>query len=126
VLLAALVGTLRIALSQPDQSATTRTTSRRAPQPRRAASPPVSAPAPARARGRAERSADPRTGRSPVPVTMSGPAPAGFQWMDATPAPRIRAGFALVVILAVLGALLAVAVAGVVIGAAFAIQGAVA
>ncbi|HVF14481.1 MAG TPA: hypothetical protein VM942_07775 [Acidimicrobiales bacterium] len=46
---------------------------------------------------------------------IAAPAPAGFQWMDATPAPKVRTGFALVVILAFLGALLATAVAGLVV-----------
>jgi len=56
---------------------------------------------------------------------MTAPAPAGFQWTDAVPAPRVRAGFALVVVLAVVGALLAVAIAGLVIGAAVALQGSI-
>jgi len=50
-------------------------------------------------------------------------APAGFRWMDATPAPKVRSGFALVVILAVLGALLAMAVAGLVVGVTVVVQG---
>jgi hypothetical protein len=54
---------------------------------------------------------------------MTPAMPAGFQWIDAAPAPKVRAGFALVVVLAVVGAVLAVAVAGLVIGAAKALQG---
>jgi hypothetical protein len=58
-----------------------------------------------------------------VGAPMRAPMPAGFQWMDAVPAPKMRSGFALVVILAFLGALLAMAVAGLVAGIAVAVQG---
>ena len=67
-----------------------------------------------------------RRSRSPVPSIMAPAMPAGFQWIDATPVPKIRSGFVLVVILAMLGALLAMAVAALVIGIAVAIQGTVA
>jgi hypothetical protein len=110
VLLAAIVGTLWIAMSQPDQTATTDNQSPRAQKPSREAP---------------KRSSDAGGRASPAPVMMT-PMPAGFRWMDATPVPRARAGFALVVILAVVGALLAMAVAGLVVAAAAAVQGAVA
>ncbi len=158
MLLVALVGTLRIALSQPDQTATTKTRSRRAPDPAGAAdvthvAAAVAAPeievtpvpdAPGSVEGGAQATDEvpdaataPSSSAAPTPDRRSGRrrpasmpgligvAPAGFQWMEAGPAPRARAGFALVVILAVLGALLAVAVAGLVVGAAVAVQGAV-
>jgi hypothetical protein len=114
VVLAAIVGTLWIALSQPDQTAldqtaTTKRSSRRAPDPERGPSADKSPERSVRPRGR------------PSPAMMTPAVPAGFHWMDAVPAPKFRAGFALVVILGVLGALLAVAVAGVVVGAAAAV-----
>ena len=109
VVLVAIVATLRIALSQLDQTATTESPS--PPRPRSAGGRPTWG-----------RSAWPaRRGPLPVPV-MATPVPAGFQWIDAAPAPKVRAGFALVVILAFLGALLAMAVAGLVVGAAVAVQ----
>ncbi len=123
VVLVATIAVLRIALSQHDQTATAPTRTRRAPDPGPGPEPAVAQQAPTRpapaqpAPDRAD-----RRGRSPAPVVMTG-APAGFNWTDATPIPRIRSGFALIVILAVIGALLAMAVAGLVAGATVVFKG---
>jgi len=116
VVLVAIVATVRIAISQPDQPATAKTRSRRAPDPGTATS---TVPGPATG---AARSAGGRAGPA-SPVIVTTPMPAGFRWTDATPAPKVRSGFALVVILAFLGALLAMAVAGLVAALAVAVQG---
>ncbi len=111
MVLVAIIATIRIALSQsdqPDQTATTKTQSDRTPSPEGAR--------PARAPDHARR-------RAPSPVPMTPALPAGFQWVEAGPVPRFRAGFALVVVLAVVGALLAVAVAAVVVAASVAVRG---
>ncbi len=97
MVLVAIIGTLRIALHQPDQTATTNDESRRTPRPAGAGSP--------------------RVTMTPAPTV-----PAGFQWMEAGPVPRVRSGLALVMILAAVGALLAVAVAGLVVALATAAQ----
>jgi hypothetical protein len=120
VLLAAIIATLRVALSQPDQTATAKTQSRRGRP-----DPVPGLPRVERA-AEAPRSAEPRGRSAPVPVMMTPATPAGFQWIDATPAPRVRSGFALIIMLAVLGALLAIAVAGLVMGIVVAVQGAIA
>ncbi len=109
MVLVAIVATLRIALSQLDQTATAESPPRRDPDP--PAVPDL---------GSFGLAGPART--VPVPMVMATPVPAGFQWIDAAPAPKVRAGFALVVILAFLGALLAMAVAGLVVGAAVAVQ----
>jgi len=106
VVLVAIIGTLRIALHQPDQTATPTPESSRTPAPARRTGP-ASSPAPSSA---------------PSSATMTPAMPAGFQWDEAGPVPRFRSGFALVVILAVVGALLAVVVAGVVLAAAAAVR----
>ena len=108
MVLVAIVATLRIALSQLDQTATAESPPRRDPDP--PAVPDL---------GSFGLAGPARTVAVPV---MATPVPAGFQWIDAAPAPKVRAGFALVVILAFLGALLAMAVAGLVVGAAVAVQ----
>ena len=108
MVLVAIIGILLIALHQPDQTATTTDRSRRTPNPAGAGSQPV---------------ADPVGRPSPAPVTMSPAMPSGFNWMEAGPVPRFRSGFALVLILATVGALLAVAVAATVVAIARAIQG---
>ena len=117
MVLFAIVATLRIALNQPDQTATTKTRSRR--DPGAGMSPDVAAGGSIRTAP-----APPPAGRaSSSPAIGSTPMPAGFQWMDAAPAPKVRSGFALVVILAFLGAMLAMAVAGMVAALSVAIQG---
>ncbi|MEA2685391.1 MAG: hypothetical protein QOE93_586 [Actinomycetota bacterium] len=105
MVLAAIVGTLRIALSQPDQTATTETQSDRT---RRPAPRPEGDESESRSEWAAPQPGQPR----PVPVMMTPAMPAGFQWIEATPVPRFRSGFVLVVMLAVVGALLAMTVAG--------------
>ena len=54
---------------------------------------------------------------------MTPAMPAGFQWIEAGPVPRVRSGFALLVLLAVVAVLLAVAIAGVVVAASVALRG---
>jgi hypothetical protein len=128
VVLAAIIGTVKIALSQPDQTATTKTQSRRTPSPEGA--PPIPAIDPEPRPVPRPRPARPgRTGRaggSPAPVMMTPAMPAGFQWIEARPVPRVRSGFALLVLLAVVAVLLAIAVAGVVVAASVALRGALA
>jgi hypothetical protein len=131
VVLVATIATLRIALYQPDQIATTKPRSRRDPEPGTDLTPDPVSPGPtvaatAKPRRKADRPTDRHTdrrSRSGSPSMVAAPMPAGFQWMDAVPAPKVRSGFALVIILAFLGALLAMAVAGLVAGIAVAIQG---
>lgn len=122
MVLVATIATLRIALHQPDQIATTTTRSRRGPGPDPGTEPPAGAVAPGRPEESAGWLAD-RINRSASPGRGGAPMPAGFQWMDAAPAPKVRSGFALVVILAFLGALLAMAVAALVAGISVALQG---
>ncbi len=112
MVLVAIIGTIRIALSQPDQPATIKTQSDRTPSPVGAR--PTRAPESAR-----------RTAASPAttPASMTPAMPAGFQWIEAGPVPRFRSGFALLVVLAVVGALLAMAVAGLAVAAAAALGG---
>ena len=125
MVLVAIIATLWVALSQPDQSATTKTESRRTPRPE--AVPPAPTAEPDLAAAEAVPQATRRRGRTvPSPVTMTPAMPGGFQWMEASPVPRFRAGFALVVLLAVVAALLAVTVAGVVLGISVAVRGALA
>jgi len=120
VVLLATIATLRIALGQLDQPATTPTRSRRAPDPPvDPAAHPVVDVAPV-----VERTGDRGRGPARVMIAPARPAmPAGFAWTDATPAPRFRSGFALIVMLAVIGALLAMAVAGLVVGATVVFKG---
>ncbi len=55
---------------------------------------------------------------------MTPAMPAGFHWMEASPVPRFRSGFALIVLLAVVAVLLAVAVAGAAVAVSIAVRGA--
>jgi hypothetical protein len=132
VVVVAIIATLRVALSQPDQTATTKTQSRRTPSPEGVPSSPIADPiADPIDRGTTAGDFGPRADHrrnrlAPSRVTMTPAMPAGFQWMEAGPVPRFRTGFALVVLLAVVGALLALAVAGAVMAASVAIRGALA
>jgi len=124
VVLVAIIGTVKIALSQPDQTATTKSQSLRTPSP--AGAPPVPAPETdlrpiPRPAARRLRGAG-----GPAPGMMTPVMPAGFQWIEAGPVPRFRSGFALVVLLAVVAVLLAIAVAGVVVAASVAVRAALA
>jgi hypothetical protein len=112
VVLVAIIGTLRIALHQPDQTATPTTKSRRTPRSSDVAPAPAATP-----------DANPGGGRHvPAPAMRTSVIPAGFHWDEVGPVPRFRSGFALVVILAAVGALLAVVVAGIVLAAASALR----
>ena len=117
LVLVAIIGTVKIALSQPVQTATTKTQSRRTPSPRGA---------PPRPAIDAQLRPVPRRGRpsgTAAPAMMTPAMPAGFQWIEAGPVPRVRSGFALLVLLAVVAVLLAVAIAGVVVAASVALRG---
>jgi len=111
VVAAAIVGVLRIALKDPDQPATMRRTSRGA-SPEPAAGVSMSAQAasvrPITVSERA--AAGPRRG------TVAG---GGSVWT------RVRSGIALVVLVAVVGAMLALAVGAVLVGGALALRSAV-
>ena len=116
VVLVALFGTLWIVLDQPDQPdqpATTRPPSRRAPRPSDAVAGTPS-----------------RRGPTPGTVAAAGPMPGampssgGLPWLDAPPTPRVRSGFALMVILAAVGFMLAAMTAGAVVGATVAVRSA--
>jgi hypothetical protein len=122
VVLVATIATLWIALGQLDQTATTPPPSRRAPDPDIG---PAPTPRPeAHERPVARRSGERRRSPAPVMMTPAMPAmPGGFDWTDAKPVPRIRSGLALIVILAVIGALLAMAVAGLIVGATLVFKG---
>jgi hypothetical protein len=124
VVLVATIATLRVALDQPDQTATTPTPSGRDPEPGTDVTPdPAATTRPDRTGNPTGNPTGDRRSRSGSPGMVATPVPAGFQWIDAAPAPKMRSGFALVVILAFLGALLAMAVAGLVAGITVAIQG---
>jgi hypothetical protein len=120
MVLVAIIGTVKIALSQPDQSATTKTQSRRTPSPEGAPPLPTIEPQPRPVHRRG------RPAATPAPAMMTPAMPAGFQWIEARPVPRVRSGFALLVLLAAVAVLLAVAVAGVVVAASVAVRGALA
>jgi len=120
LVLVAIIGTVKIALSQPDQTATTKTQSRRTPKPEGASPLPAIDARPRPVHRRA------RGAGSPAPAMMTPAMPAGFQWIEAGPVPRVRSGFALLVLLAVVAVLLAVAIAGVVVAASVAVRGALA
>ncbi len=137
-----IAAAVTLALNDPDQPATLRTRKKREPRPRRAPdNRPRHAPRPAPARtrtpgplltpggGQRPSQAQTATGAvataAPPTVEVAGMSDYWAPTHRVSPWVRIRSGFVLTVLLAVLGALVAAAVAGLVIFIALAVRSAV-